>query len=304
MSRGQSAPARPIFIMGIERTGTSLVADLICRWGAYPGELGSLGTPDAFNPRGYFEYAPMEDLLRDVAETTGVTMWDPRFPSLLELRAEDPTLRGRAIQLIGEMEKAGRPWLWKESLLSLHMSFWERILEAPVCIMTVRNPQASARSFTRMAFGSELADRLSLVSFFLLRWQLFTLSILEYFARNPDHLVISYEELLRSPSEQVERLRRFLDRQLGATEDGGERSARMLEAIDPALCHYQADSALLEVPEATEAQQALLGHLQSRAADVREEFAAERYPIPPHYQEYLENLDVLRLYLRDLHRAS
>lgn len=304
MSGGASAPCRPILVLGIERTGTSLVADLIHRWGAYPGEPDSLGTPDAANPRGYFEHAPMEELLLEVAASTGVTPWDPRFPGLLRQRADDPVLRAKALELVARMEEPGLPWLWKEPFLSLHISFWERILAAPACVVTVRNPHDSARSFARIGLGQEMSDRLPLTSFFILRWQLFMLSILDYFERNPDHLVVCYEDLLRSPAEQVERLRRFLDRQLGLPEGGEERSARMLAAVDPALWRHRAESSFFEVPEATEAQKELLRHLKRRAADVREPFAPERYPIPPHYQEYLENFDVLRGYLRDRRRAS
>src|SRR4051794_39339462 len=107
MSRDSNVAHRPIFVLGIERTGTSLVADLIHRWGAYPGEPDFLGTPDEFNPQGYFEYAPLEELLQDLVASTGVTMWDPRFPDLLRQQAADPALSARALQLIGQMEKAG-----------------------------------------------------------------------------------------------------------------------------------------------------------------------------------------------------
>jgi hypothetical protein len=245
----------------------------------------------------------MEDLLHRVAESTGVTMWDPRFPALLRQRADDPALRERALQLVAGMEKAERPWLWKEPLLSLHMSFWERLVQVPACVLTVRNPHDSARSFARIGLGPEMADRLPLTSFFILRWQLFMRSILGYFERNSNHLVLCYEELLRSPAKQVDRLRRFLDRQLRLTDEGEERSARMLAAIDPKLWRYRAANSFFEVAEATEEQKELLRHLHRRAADVREPFEPERYPIPPHYQEYLENFDLLRKYLRERNRS-
>jgi hypothetical protein len=50
---------RPIIVIGPERSGTSVVADMICRWGAYPGEPGKQREADERNPRGYFEYLPI-----------------------------------------------------------------------------------------------------------------------------------------------------------------------------------------------------------------------------------------------------
>ncbi|MEA2694696.1 MAG: hypothetical protein QOJ16_4083 [Acidobacteriota bacterium] len=295
MPPGEPSPALPcrgIFVLGVDRSGTSLLSDLVCRWGAYPGEADVLGETDSYNPQGYFEYSPMQKLLSDLTLSTGVLEWDPRFHSLLKLRAHDPNFRRQALALVAGMEKEGGPWLWKEPFLCLHMPFWEQVIPAPVCVMTVRNPQDSALSFTRMNLRS-LADRISLTSYFSLRWQKFMLAVLEYFESNPEHLVVQYEELLRDPAGQVRRLCRFLDQRFGQVGGEEERAAAMLAAIDPKLWRNRAASSFFEIPEATEAQKELLRYLHLRAADVRPPFDPERYPFPPHYQEYLENFLLL-----------
>jgi Sulfotransferase family len=296
MSREQSVaapPCRGIFVLGTDRSGTSLVSNLLHLWGAYPGDAALLGEADNFNPQGYFELSPMQKLLDAVALSTGVSNWDPRFQELLKLRACDPGHRRRALDLVAEMEKQGRPWLWKEPFISLHMPFWELVIPPPVCVVTVRNPHDSARSFTRMNLGPETSARISLTAYFTLRWQTFMLAILDYLERNPDHLVVCYEELVRDPAGQVLRLCRFLDRCFGLAEGEEERAAAMIATIDPALWRYKAPSSFFDVPEATEAQKDLLRYLHLRAADVREPFAAERYPFPPYHREYLENFELL-----------
>lgn len=300
MSRDNSAPpCRPVWVLGIDRSGTSLVSDLIHRWGAYAGDADSLGGADVFNPQGYFEYSPMQALLHEVAVGTDVTEWDPRFPALLQKQAFNPELREKALALVAEMEKEGRPWLWKEPFISLHMSFWERIVSPPVCVMTVRNPHDSASSFTRMGFRTEVRERLRLTSYFSLRWQVFMLAILDYLERNDEHLVVCYESLLREPAAEVDRLCRFLDRCFDQTQGGAERSARMVAAIDPKLWRYKEPTSFFDVPEATEAQKELLRYLHRRAADQRDPFDPARYPYPPHYQEYLDNFDQLVGYLQE-----
>jgi hypothetical protein len=282
-------------VLGADRSGTSLVSELIHRWGAYAGEASALGDGDVYNPHGYFEYTPMQELLHDVTVSTGVTEWDPRFHEVLKLRARDPDHRRRALELVAAMEKEGRPWLWKEPFISLHMPFWELLIPPPVCVMTVRNPHDSARSFSRMMLGPEMSERISLTAYFCLRWQSFMLAVLDYLERNPEHLVVCYEELLRDPAGQVLRLCRFLDRRFGLAgdEDEEERAATMRAAIDPALWRNKAASSFFDVPEATGAQKDLLRHLHRRAADARQPFASESFPFPPYYQEYLENFELL-----------
>lgn len=288
-----SLPCRGIFVLGADRSGTSLVSELIHRWGAWAGDAAALGSGDVFNPHGYFEYTPMQKLLSDLTVSTGVTEWDPRFHELLKLRARDPDHRRRALELVAGMEREGRPWLWKEPFISLHMPFWELLIPPPVCVMTVRNPHDSARSFARMMLGTEMAGRISLTAYFCLRWQSFMLAILDYLERNLDHLVVCYEELVRDPESQVLRLCRFLDSRFGVASSSAERAATMRAAIDPALWRNKAAGSFFDVPEATGAQRELLRYLHQRAADLRQPFAAERYPFPPYAQEYLENFEFL-----------
>jgi hypothetical protein len=301
---GIVAAGRPIFVLGVDRSGTSLVAELIHRWGASAGDLSLHGQANDANPRGYWEYEPLQRLLAEIAGSTGVTEWDPEFQSRIQQTASEPLYRQRALELVAGMEASGTPWFWKEPYLSLQMDFWERMVEHPVCVATVRNPHDSARSYTRTILPEGLRSRVRLTSYFGVRWQHFMLSILGYFERNPASIFVGYENLLKSPVPQVHRLCAFLDHQFGLAEGFEDRFAAMLETISPGLWRSKSEISFFDHPEALEPQKALLRHLHQRAADLREPFDPALFPLPPYAQEYLENFDLFLRQVADLEGAT
>jgi hypothetical protein len=301
---GTAAASRPIFVLGVERSGTSLVAELVHCWGAHAGDLSLHAPANDANPRGFWEYLPMQELLVDIAAGTGVSEWDREFQGKIQQQASEPLYRQRALQLVAGMEAAGAPWVWKEPFLSLQMDFWEKIVGHPVCVATVRTPHDSARSFARTSLPEPMHRQVRLTSYFGLRWQRFMLSVLEYFERNPASLCVSYEDLLKSPVPQVHRLCAFLDRQFGRDEGFEDRFAAMLEAINPALWRNKSEISFFDLPEALEPQKDLLRHLRKRAADIREPFDPALFPLPPYAQEYLENFDLFMGFLVGFEDAS
>ena len=52
----------PIIVLGAERSGTSVVSEMVHRWGAYAGPSEKLHKADAHAPRGYWEFLPLEFL--------------------------------------------------------------------------------------------------------------------------------------------------------------------------------------------------------------------------------------------------
>ena len=51
-----------IIVLGMPRSGTSLVADPVYRWGAYAEPKQALLKADEWNPQGYWEYIPLKRL--------------------------------------------------------------------------------------------------------------------------------------------------------------------------------------------------------------------------------------------------
>lgn len=61
---------RPIIIVGAERSGTSVCAEMVHAWGAYVGDPGELPAADQLNPRGRWEHLPLWDLLAELSTIT------------------------------------------------------------------------------------------------------------------------------------------------------------------------------------------------------------------------------------------
>ena len=72
---------RPIIVLGAERSGTSVSAEMVHAWGAYAGDPGELPPADELNPSGRWEYLPLWDLLSEIGEfATRATWWAEDFP--------------------------------------------------------------------------------------------------------------------------------------------------------------------------------------------------------------------------------
>ena len=69
--------SQPIIILGAERSGTSLVAEMVHAWGAFAGASEKLHAADAHAPRGYWEYLPLWVFLAELWDfASGATWWD------------------------------------------------------------------------------------------------------------------------------------------------------------------------------------------------------------------------------------
>jgi hypothetical protein len=107
---------RPVIVLGAERSGTSVCAEMVHAWGAYAGDRGELPAADALNPRGRWEYLPLWDLLNEVGGfDDGATWWTEDFPDKVAAKATDPRLAGRARAAesdeCGPRRFAARIWL-------------------------------------------------------------------------------------------------------------------------------------------------------------------------------------------------
>jgi hypothetical protein len=287
---------RPIIVLGIDRSGTSLVTELIYRWGAYVGDFAL--NPSNENPQGFWEYQPMQDFMTELQVSTQMWEWNPEFKKMISDRAFDPQYRERALALIASMEEKGTPWVWKEPELCLFLPFWEKLWTRPVYVVTVRNPHDSAASFEKIFLTPKLQERARLTAYFALRWQHFMLEILEHTEKGiTPTLFVSYEELMRSPVEQCRRLWAFLNAQTGIEDEEGERLEAMFEAINPGLWRNKKEISFYDVPEASGEQKELFRYLQGKTRDKSEPFDPSRYPMPPCAREYLENFSLFVAFL-------
>ena len=292
----------PIIVLGVERSGTSVVAEMVHRWGAYAGAPEMLHKADVHAPRGYWEFLPLWDLLAELGGdfASGVTWWDCDFQQRIQEKAADPVYRTKAIELMSRMDK-GRPWFWKDPALSHFLPFWKQIWDDAIYIITVRNPRDTAVSWQKFIMPSNVKVRISFVAMNLLRWQHMMTLILQHTEDAQHRLFIGYEDIMRQPRVQAERLAEFLNSKF---ENQISPIQPIVDAVDPRLWRNDCRIPFDQGPEATEAQKALYSFARQKIENPLEPFDITKYPPPPGYLEFLNIQEALLKACRELETSS
>ena len=140
---------RAIWVLGMHRSGTSLVAGALRLLGA------ELGPPDGIlpadpedNPRGYWEQQAVVDLNNDLLGRFGGSgsSWAP--PALPAGWAELPELddlRERARAILESFDRSA-VWAVKDPRVSLTLPFWLPLVDESAAIVCLRSPRDVAAS--------------------------------------------------------------------------------------------------------------------------------------------------------------
>jgi hypothetical protein len=288
-----ASPNRParIIVLGAERSGTSVVTDMIHRWGAYAGEPEQLTAANAHNPQGRWEYKPLWDFLAELGDfAQGATWWDPAFAERIAAKLQRPEFRGKALALIAAMEREGRPWVWKDPALCHFLPFWKPLWGDVAYVITVRHPYDVARSWQRYAVPAHLQTSVNLVACNLLRWQHMILMVLRATEDVASKIFVEYEALVREPVAQARRLAAFLDAHCGGAPSAEPSIRAMAERVHPTLWRHHSDRSLAEIAEATPAQRRLYAFVRSKVREPGKAFVDE-YPMPPGWWEVVRNAE-------------
>jgi len=188
-------------VLGMHRSGTSVLARMLNLMGAYFGPEGiSTGANDE-NPHGFWERRDVR-ALNDAALHEAGADWN----RVSGFRVEDIPAQARArfheqaSKLLLELD-AHRPWVLKEPRLCLLFPLWRPLLECPVVLHILRSPVEVASSLqTRNAIP--VAAGLEL-------WERYVRSAVTA-AEGLPGVVVSHHDLATQPMAAVERLYRQL----------------------------------------------------------------------------------------------
>lgn len=142
---------RPILITGCARSGTSLVAGIVDRCGAFGGNVVG---PTPHNRRGQFEHVGVRELIVKpyLRDTLGV---DPLGQDPLPDRRELPDLPNLARKVLAFLRSdgfEGGPWYYKGAKLALIWPVWARAFPRARWLIVRRDTEAIARSCLRTSF--------------------------------------------------------------------------------------------------------------------------------------------------------
>jgi hypothetical protein len=278
-----------IIVSGIYRSGTSLTAELVRRWGAYAGQKGDLFEDDY----GYMEHLALQKindaLLNDQSRV-------PTPATEVEAKVQDPILREQALQILDEMDReavqnGANSWVWKDPRLPLTLPFWADIWGNVIYVIPVRHPVETILSGAKME-GLD-PEQVPLSAGFAY-WQFSMLNTLLYTQKSARKIFIAYDQLLQNPQQECARLCRFLDAQCGMLpENANERIKSMSEQVSASQHHYQHPRSLAEVETTTREQRALYNFLRVKTIYADEAFNKDDFALYPGWLEYLQTMDML-----------
>lgn len=278
-----------IIVSGIYRSGTSLTAELVHRWGAYVGQEKDLFQDEY----GYLEHLALQKLNDELLNNNSYV---PTPVGELLVKAQDPALKERALQILAgmdqETEQSGASaWVWKDPRLPLVIPFWAQIWGEVIYIVPVRHPLETIYSAAKM---EGLEPEQVPLSAGLAYWQFCMLNLLNFTQPSHRKLFLSYDQLVRQPQAECARLAHFLDEQCQLIPAEAEkRLETMTTFVASAQRHYQAPQALAEVPVSTHEQRVLYDFLRVKCLYPDEAFNPEDFALYPGWQEYLQVMGTL-----------
>ena len=276
-----------IIVSGIYRSGTSLIAELVRRWGAYAGRKGDLFQDDY----GYMEHLALQKV-NDTLLNNNSRVPTPAVE--IEEKKQDPILKEQALQTLDEMDKEAAlngaiAWVWKDPRLPLTLPFWADIWGDVIYVIPVRHPVETILSGAKMEGLNP--DQVPLSAGFAY-WQFSMLNTLLYTHKSARKFFIAYDQLVQNPQQECERLCCFLDTQCGIShENASERIKLMTEQISASQHHYQHPNSLADTETATREQRALYNFLRVKTIYPDETFNKDDFALYPGWLEYLQTMD-------------
>lgn len=138
--------ARVLGVLGMHRSGTSLVAGLLANSGATAGSESSLLPGDRRNATGYYEQRDVVALNDDILAYAGACWWAPPDSSIIA-RSEWVTRARETAETVGIMGRERPLAVFKDPRISFTWPVWTHALRRNIFpLIVVRHPLEVARS--------------------------------------------------------------------------------------------------------------------------------------------------------------
>ena len=219
------ADALTIFVMGMHRSGTSMVMNLLRACGIYLGPSREMVPPDPSNPLGHWELSELPKLNEAIFKIWHGS-WD-RPPLLPADWTEHPALKPiekKAGALLRQKFKNLAVWGLKDPRFSFTFPFWKRFSSKAKVIVCLRHPMEVAKSLAKRN-GLTIGQGLDLC-------RRYTEAVFQN-THGVERMVVRYEDYFRAPEEEIHRLLDFVSLQVS-----DHLIAEAKKHIDPALRHH------------------------------------------------------------------
>lgn len=184
-----------VFVCGMHRSGTSVVARLLNLMGLYFGPEGSGLPANSENPLGFWERQDVIALNERLLASYGASWYDI-VPFLARQRENDegnPVASAVGAKLLDI--DANRPWFIKDPRLCLTLPFWRRWAAGAIVVLCWRDPDAVAASLSRRV---QLADIMFSYEDARALWDAYYTEVVAASLGMP-RIVVRYEDVLAEP---------------------------------------------------------------------------------------------------------
>ena len=250
-----------IFIIGMHRSGTSLVANLLEKAGIFLGESDDLLPPNFDNRYGFYEhkdFLKINDRVLKKFNLYWASTKAPDFNKSIDLKKEKEI----ANKFLKELSSEHNIVAFKDPRATLTLPFWREIIDGDIKILFVkRNPLEISDSLKkRNSFSKEKS---------LSIWENYKRAGLENI-KGLDTLFVNYDDILNNPFPNFVRMLKFLD-----IEYDEDTLKKMYFTIDPEVKHSEySNEDFMEDKDVNEEQKDLL-----RELDKRYEEQLKKYPL-------------------------
>lgn len=200
----EQSKQKVVCILGMHRSGTSAVTRIANLIGVYLGPDNSIRIESAHdNVKGHWEHKEIALINEAIFQRFGGSWREPPImPDEWEKSPVLDDLRIDAQQLIVEEFARFNLWGWKDPRTCLTLKFWQQFIGNVHYILCLRNP-ADVASSLKQREGFPAAKSFQL-------WLTYVGSALKYTDGKP-RITIFYEDIVRSPIEEMTRIAEFLE---------------------------------------------------------------------------------------------
>ncbi len=196
----RSTEAPVVLVLGMHRSGTSLLARVVNLCGVPTDAEDQLMKPSRDNERGYWEPQYLAEINDGILDAGGGSWCDPPI-SEREIRHPSHDVARRIRECIRPWTATGASWLWKDPRLTVTLPAWLPELPPAVALISVRNPLAIWHSLYKR-------DRFPRLPTYLL-WEIYMRAAVRH-TKTLRRLFVPYEELIDDPRRTVEMVATFL----------------------------------------------------------------------------------------------
>ncbi len=190
-----------VFVIGMHRSGTSLVASILDALGLYCGEEDDLLPPASDNVRGFWERKDVKQLNDSILQKRGCTWMEVSKYDDLVSKVIYEEVAPEILSIKKDLDLRG-PWFIKDPRFCLTLPYWIQNVEKPTVIYVYRHPKEVIQSLSKRNSIDEIHS--------LLLWQKYSVFALRNISKL-DVFFIGYEDLINDKERWVSELASFIN---------------------------------------------------------------------------------------------